>query len=59
MANIMDLISSWGKTIENNQNISTPYMMYQVTIKVAALNNKIYHHDIYHAYIFTVQSPTE
>ena len=30
MANIMDLIKDWRITVENNENISTLYIAYQV-----------------------------
>ncbi len=44
MANLMDLISSWGHTIRNNENISTIYMMYQVRIKILLCQRAQTHH---------------
>ncbi|ELT92724.1 hypothetical protein CAPTEDRAFT_22207, partial [Capitella teleta] len=36
-ANILDLLSSAGRTVQNNQNISTLYMIYQASLFVSSI----------------------
>ncbi|CAH1797404.1 unnamed protein product [Owenia fusiformis] len=37
MANIMDLLQSWGHSVSHNDNLSHPYMVYQLLLMISTI----------------------